>query len=99
MKEKDTKSSIVLDTFDEIEDFIIKIEKTLQHNLDLGYIREETTVVELLEFFKGMKDNYLPFQREISRFIDQSQNKWLILKGYYKNGCDYMLSVEVVIYG
>lgn len=75
MKEKDTKSSIVLDTFDEIEDFIIKIEKTLQHNLDLGYIREETTVVELLEFFKGMKDNYLPFQREVSRFINQNQNK------------------------
>lgn len=73
--ERAGKPNIVLDKFSEIEDFIIKIEETLNHNLKLGYIKEETTVVELLEFFKEMKNNYLPFQREIVKFIEANQNK------------------------
>ena len=49
--EETGKPSIVLDKFSEIENFIVKIEETLNHNLKLGYIKEETTVAELLNFF------------------------------------------------
>lgn len=59
----------VLNYFDNIEDKMNDLESLLNQNLKLGYIKENTTVDELLKFILNIKTNYLPVQRSVTEFI------------------------------
>lgn len=59
------------------------IEDFLNHNLDLRYLKSDMTIIELLQFIKNVKENYIPVIKDIeelslrnkSLFICQSVEK------------------------
>lgn len=44
---------------------IENIEEFINHNLSLGYLKSDTTITELLQFIKNVKENYIPMIKQI----------------------------------
>jgi len=70
------------------ENHIKNIEEFLNHNLNLGYIKPETTILELLEFTKNIKEKYISLISDIdaeqwkigiSKFLND--NKDILING------------------
>jgi len=41
------------------------IEEFLNHNLNLGYLKSDMPIIELLQFIKNIKENYIPSIKDI----------------------------------
>lgn len=41
----------------------------IKHNLNLGYIKEDMTVVQLLEYINNVETNYIPMMEKIENNI------------------------------
>jgi len=44
---------------------IEQLEEFINHNLKLGYLKPEMTIIDLLQFTKNMKEDYLPLMQKI----------------------------------
>ena len=49
------------------EKHLKNIEEFINHNLSLKYISTETTVEELLQFIKSVKEQYIPLIKDIEK--------------------------------
>ena len=49
------------------EKHLRNIEEFINHNLSLKYISLETTVEELLQFIKNVKEQYIPLIKDIGK--------------------------------
>ena len=53
------------------------IEDFLNHNLDLRYLKSDMTIIELLQFIKNVKENYIPVIKDIEEL--SMRNKSLFI--------------------
>ena len=67
------------------EKHLKNIEEFINHNLSLKYISTETTVEELLQFIKNVKEQYIPLLIN----INQSEHK-----GMNCLTCGYSMSIN-----
>jgi len=51
------------------------IEKFIKHNINLEYIKPDTTVEELLQFIKNVKENYILMIRQVENIFNIKEEK------------------------
>ena len=54
---------------------IENIEEFINHNLKLGYLKSDMTIIELLQFIKNIKENYIPMITQIEDSIEFLEGK------------------------
>ena len=46
------------------------VEEFINHNLNIGYLNEEMTIKDLLQFINNIKKNYIPILEQIENGIN-----------------------------
>ena len=59
------------------EKHLRNIEEFINHNLYLKYISTETTVEELLQFIKNVKEQYIPLIKDIEKLSPRNKSLFI----------------------